>query len=150
VFRVKHLQDFLAGVMFILFGVAGLWLGRDYGMGSAARMGQGYFPFMLSAGLVLLGVIVAARGISVEGPAIEPGHWRPLFFVLLAVLIFGLLIERAGLVVTSVIVTSLAALGYRDTVRPLEIVALTVGLTFFCVILFIWLLGQQMPTWWWG
>ena len=40
-------QDGLAGLMFIAFGVLGLWLGRGYGMGTAMRMGPGAVPTIL-------------------------------------------------------------------------------------------------------
>ena len=37
-------QDFVSGLMFAGWGIAGLWIARDYPMGSALRMGPGYVP----------------------------------------------------------------------------------------------------------
>ena len=52
---VKDPKDFWSGALFIAFGCAGLWFGRDYAIGTAARMGPGYFPLMMSLALVGLG-----------------------------------------------------------------------------------------------
>jgi putative tricarboxylic transport membrane protein len=37
--RVKDPKDFWSRIMFAAFGCAGLWFGRDYIVGTAARMG---------------------------------------------------------------------------------------------------------------
>jgi hypothetical protein len=150
VFKVRNLQDLLAGLVFALFGVAGLYFGRDYAIGVTSRMGPGYLPWVLSIGLIVLGAIIAARGLMTDGQPLEPSHWRPLVFIIGAIIVFGFLIERAGLVVSGFLVTVLCALGYRDRIRPVEILVMAVVLTIFCVVLFIELLGQQMPVWWWG
>ena len=46
--RVKSPQDLGAGLVFMLIGVAGLYFGSDLAFGTAARMGPGYFPTLLS------------------------------------------------------------------------------------------------------
>ena len=46
--RVKSPQDFGASIIFILIGVAGLYFGSELSFGSAARMGPGYFPMIVS------------------------------------------------------------------------------------------------------
>src|SRR5438105_1462490 len=55
-------QDFESGMMFVGWGVAGLWIGRDYPMGSALRRGPGYLPRLLCWGLVILGLAIAIKG----------------------------------------------------------------------------------------
>jgi hypothetical protein len=50
--RIRSPRDFFAGVIFLSFGLCAVIVGRDYPMGTALRMGAGYFPFAL--GLVLL------------------------------------------------------------------------------------------------
>lgn len=44
--KTKNPKDFWSGILFVTFGCAGLWFGRDYVVGTARRMGPGYFPLL--------------------------------------------------------------------------------------------------------
>ncbi|MBI4207936.1 MAG: tripartite tricarboxylate transporter TctB family protein, partial [Betaproteobacteria bacterium] len=46
-FKIRNQEDFWAGLMFIGFGILSIVVSRDYPMGSAMRMGPGYFPTYL-------------------------------------------------------------------------------------------------------
>ena len=74
--RVKSPRDLGAAAMFILIGIAGLWFGRDYTVGTAARMGAGYMPTMLSWLLIGFGFFVGLRALRMRGPKIESVNWR--------------------------------------------------------------------------
>lgn len=147
--RVKNAQDFWAGILFFIVGVLALWFGRSYVFGTATRMGPGYLPTVLSWMLVLIGLFLSLRALVEDGARIEGSLVRPQVFVLLAIVVFGLLIERFGLVPTVVVVTLLAALASRE-MRWVETVALALGLAALCVTLFVYLLGQPLAVWSWG
>ena len=146
-FRVKSPQDFGAAILFLAIGVAGLYFGRDLAFGSAARMGPGYFPTLLSCIIALIGVIVGLKSLTIEGPPIEPIKLRPVVFILVAVLAFGFLIEQVGLAITAAGVAIFAAYARRD-VDLKETVLLAVGLALFAVAVFAYALGQPLPIWW--
>ena len=55
-------KDVLAGLLFMAIAVLGLWVSRDYPIGTALRMGTGYVPRLLC--WVLLG---ARRVVLVQG-----------------------------------------------------------------------------------
>src|SRR4029077_17855455 len=59
--RVRSPQDFWAGILFILFGCAARWFGRDYAFGPLTKMGPGYLPAVLSWALVAIGGLLTAR-----------------------------------------------------------------------------------------
>ena len=61
--RIKNSKDFYTGVLFILFGAAFTWGATKYTMGTAAKMGPGYFPFILGGLLIAIGVIVFTRSL---------------------------------------------------------------------------------------
>ena len=103
--RVKNPQDFWAGLLFLAVGCLALWFGRTYAFGTATRMGPGYMPTVLSWGLVLIGAFLSLRAFALEGPPIERSLFRPQVFILLAIIVFGLLIERVGLAPAIVVVT---------------------------------------------
>lgn len=139
--RVKSPQDFWAGLLFVLFGCAALWIGRDYALGSLTRMGPGYLPTVLSWALLAIGGVLMARALALNGPAIEPSRITPQLFILAAIVAFALAIERFGLAPAVMLVTVTAALASRE-MRWGEAVALGLGLAALCVVLFVNLLGQ--------
>src|SRR5215472_4587039 len=106
--RVRNPQDFWAGLLFLTVGCLALWFGRSYAFGTATKMGPGYLPTVLSWGLVLIGAFLSLRAFAIEGPAIERSLIRPQIFILLAIIVFGLLIERIGLALAIAAVTVVA------------------------------------------
>ncbi len=145
--RVKSPQDIGAGVVFMLIGIAGLYFGSDLAFGTAARMGPGYFPTLLSVLIIAIGVLVAFRGMTLQGPPIETIQLRPIAFVIAAILVFGYLIERIGLALTAALLTILAAYA-RPDVNLGETLLLGIGLALFTVVVFVYALGQPLPAWW--
>lgn len=137
-------RDVLAGALFMLFGAVGFGIGLGYPMGSAARMGPGYFPVVLSGALFLVGVYLAAKGMRGHVPAASIA-WRPALAVLAAALSFAA-VERVGLALSAVVlvlVASLAQPGWRLRREG----ALAVVLACFAVIVFRRLLGMPIPLW---
>jgi hypothetical protein len=136
-------RDLAAGLLFMTFGALGLWFGRAYEFGSASRMGPGYFPMTLSALLLVVGLITAARALRSSAVAIEWGSPRPIFCVLAGVLAFALLLEPAGFAVASLV---LIALGYAGgwRFRILEFIVMYAVLLASCHLLFVKLLGMPL------
>lgn len=145
--RVKSPQDLGAGAVFIVIGIAGILFGDDLPMGTAARMGPGYFPMVLSGLIILIGLITGARGLAIEGPPMERIHLRPLLFVLGAIVASGYLLNWVGLVLTSIIVTLVASFARRD-VDLRETLLLGTGIGVFAVVVFVYALNQPLPAWW--
>ena len=145
--RVRSPQDLGAGVVFILIGAAGLIFGQELRFGTAARMGPGYFPIVLSFLIIALGLIVAGRGLAADGPAVEKFHVRPISFVIIAIVASGFLLNSVGLALTAIIVTLIAAYA-RPGVNLRETLLLGAGLAVFTVIVFVYALGQPLPAWW--
>src|SRR4029077_12281887 len=146
-FRIKSPQDFGAAIVFLLMGLGGLYFGKDLNSGTAGRMGPGYFPFVLSWLIIAIGVVVGLMSLSTEGPPIEVPQFRPLFFVLLSVIVFGYLMSYVGLAITGVVMTLIAAFARRE-VKLFESLLLGVGLSIGCVLIFVYGLGQPLPAWW--
>src|SRR5262245_1575143 len=106
--RVIISKDFLAGILYIAFGLLGLWLARDLETGTASAMEAGYFPRLVCILLIALGVVLAGTALLRPGEAPERGKWRPFIFVTLSSLAFALLLRPLGLVLTLAISTVLA------------------------------------------
>ena len=56
---IRHPKDFFAGLIFIGFGLVAVIIGSNYSLGTAARMGPGYFPRILGILLILLGAALS-------------------------------------------------------------------------------------------
>jgi hypothetical protein len=147
VFRVRSPQDLGAGVVFIMIGVAGVYFGTDLTLGTAARMGPGFFPILLSGLIVLIGIIVGLKGLTIEGPPIEAFQLRPILFITAAILLFGYLLDAIGLALTAVALTLVAAYARRDA-SPTESLVLGGVLALFAVLVFVYALSQPLPAWW--
>ena len=146
---IGNKQEFLSGLTLVSFGVAGLVIARNYPMGTAFRMGPGYFPVMLSGLLIAIGLIVALGALRSGQGALPRIAWRPLIVVTAATVLFGLLINRAGLLLATLIMT-----GVSRVARPGypwgETVILAVALSAMCAAIFHFGLKVQMPllpTW---
>src|SRR5262245_24061302 len=94
-------KDFLAGLLFVAFGLAFLVLAQRYPMGSARRMGPGYFPQVLALALIGIGSAAMLRSLARPPAAIGRVAGKALLMVSLSVLLFGLTVERWGLSIAS-------------------------------------------------
>jgi Tripartite tricarboxylate transporter TctB family len=146
-FRIKSPQDVGAAVVFMTIGLAGVYFGSDLAVGSAARMGPGFFPVILSWTIFAIGVVVGFKALTVEGPGIEPVQLRPMLVIIAAILLFGYLVETLGLAITAALLTVLAAYARRGVSLP-ETLLLAGGLAIFSVVLFVYGLSQPFPAWW--
>ena len=137
-------QDFLSGLLFIAVGAAGLWWGNEYALGTAFRMGPGYFPRLLCWSLVLIGAVIAGKGLIAGGDMPERLHWRPLLLITFSVLAFAGLITTAGLLPAAVAVVFIGALGGPEF-RWHEGVILAAVLSAGAIALFKYGLNMTMP-----
>ena len=139
---VKGTQDAVCGLLFALIGAAGLWIGRDYPLGTPLRLGTGVFPRILCWGLIGIGGIVLARGLLTHGPGIGKMAWRPVLLICAAAVAFALLIEPAGLMVTMLVLMVLGALaGQGHSLKQFAIFSALMLLMGW--VIFIW--GLNMP-----
>ncbi|HEX2725190.1 MAG TPA: tripartite tricarboxylate transporter TctB family protein [Beijerinckiaceae bacterium] len=142
-------KDVLAGLMFMAIAILGLWISRNYPIGTALRMSTGYVPRLLCWVLLLLGGVITVSGIrSAEGER-EPAQdlrWRPLILIPAALVAFGLSIERLGIIAAGALLIGINSLASRD-LRPVEIVPAAIVLIFATWAIFVWGLGLTIPVW---
>ncbi len=142
----RAIKDQLAGLVFIGFGLAFAVGAATYEIGTALRMGPGYFPLVLGCLLVLLGVLIVVKGSVVgEEADIGPIPWKAALVIAAAFVFFGATIRGLG-VVPSVFVTALIAgfAGRRPGVVAPVVIAL--GLTAASVVIFVWALQLALPV----
>src|SRR5690606_32028777 len=92
--QLRNKEDFWSGIMFLVIGVGFALGATSYSMGTAARMGPGYFPFWLGVILALLGAIVALGAVSHKAEETKVGKfdWKIAIIVIGAVALSGVLL----------------------------------------------------------
>jgi fumarate reductase subunit C len=150
---IRNPRDFWAGVIYLALAAVALWIGRNYSVGSSARMGPGYFPVVLGSILAVFGIVSVGRSLLRPGEAISAFAFRPLVLVLGSVALFGLLLDRVGVLIALPCLIVVSALASRHSRIDATSVSALVGMVAFCVIVFVKGLGVPMPllgTWFGG
>lgn len=141
-------QNFVAGLVFAGVGFFGLWAGRELNVGTAAEMGEGYFPLLLCKFLIALGALISVIGLIASGEPLERIKWRPLTLVTGSVLAFAAALESLGVIaaiVAAVILSNFAG----EPERAKSVVTLAVVLSLAVLAIFVWGLGlpiRALPT----
>ncbi|HTS21238.1 MAG TPA: tripartite tricarboxylate transporter TctB family protein [Casimicrobiaceae bacterium] len=143
---IRAPKDFCAGLIFVAFGIAAIALGSEYPLGTAARMGPGYFPRILGILLIVLGGGLSLRALRLPGAALPGWKWRPVLVVLLSVVVFGLLLTRLGLALSTVGLIFAASAASREF-RPKEALVSGVLLAALAVGVFVFGLKLVIPIW---
>jgi hypothetical protein len=146
---VRHPKDFVAGLFFIAIGVGAIVIAANYQLGTAARMGPGYFPRILGILLIVLGAILALRALRLQGPPLPRWPWRPTLVVLASVVMFGAIVNRAGVALSTVALIVVASAASHEF-RPRESLVAGVLLALAAVGVFVLGLKLQLPVWPWS
>lgn len=142
---VRGPEDFWAGILLTSLGMGFALVALTYEQGSATRMGAGFFPLMLAVALILIGLAAVVRSLLVAGPRITDPAVRSMVLVLGATVVFGVLLQGAGLVVT-VFVAVLVSARASARFRWRDAILLACGVTAVSVPLFATALGLPVPV----
>jgi hypothetical protein len=143
---IANPRDFCAGALFVVIGIAAIVAGSQYTLGTAARMGPGYFPRILGILLIALGGILAIRAMRIPGPGLPAIRWRPTLIVLGSVVLFGAIVRSAGVALSTVILIFAASAASHEF-RPREALIVGVFLAAMAVGVFVVGLQLQLPIW---
>ncbi|KQZ27956.1 hypothetical protein ASD50_20070 [Mesorhizobium sp. Root552] len=143
---VKSPNDILLAAT--LLAMAGLlyWQVSKLRVGTILRMGPGYMPTILCALIALVGLGIFARSFFFQGDKLRSLPVRPLTFIFLGLLSFGLLIEKLGLLVAMPTLVILVSVADRDSSKG-EVAALAIVMTLFSACVFVWALRLPIPLW---
>ena len=155
--NIKSQKDFFSGLMFMAVGIAFAWGATTYTVGTGARMGPGYFPLMLGILMAILGAIVTFKSLVVEtedGEKIGKWAWKPLFYIIAANLVFGVLlgglpsikVPAMGLIAAIYALTFISSMA-GDEFKFKEVLVLSTVLAVMSYLAFVLVLKLQFPVW---
>ena len=114
--KIRNQRDFGAGIMYMVIGLFFAIIATNYPMGTAAKMGPGYFPFYLGILMSLLGLLVAVKAFGAKAAieSIPKFNWRIMAQITGAVVLYGLLLPRLGFLIAVVVLVFVAASASRE------------------------------------
>jgi len=156
-------RDFYAGGLMLLLGLGIALKGATYRTGTLMHMGPGFFPTSLGVLLVILGIAIAAAGLSSSPAAETPGdhghgesilpenpQWWGWLCILLSPVFFIFFGAKFGMAPGTFACVAIAACGDKQATWKSTAILATV-VTIFGVGLFSYFLQVPMPIFsWWG
>jgi len=147
--KIANQKSFVVGLMYVLVGLGFAGIAATYRMGTAARMGPGYFPFWLGILLAVLGAILLINAISrpaAPDERLEKWNVKGLIIILASVCVFAALLQPMGLVV-SLIVLIIGSSFADDEFSWLTTIVNVAVLLAISLAVFVYGLGLQFPIW---
>ncbi len=139
---IKNPKDFFAGLLFLaIVALFGFGL-RELPIGSAFRMGPGYFPMVLIIILSGLGIAILINGLRTKGEPLGEIPWRGLALITFPIIFFGATLKGLGLI------ASLGITVFATTLASREWGILYAAVTTVVLVVFSWLVfvkGLGLP-----
>ena len=109
--NIRNKKDFGAGIMYMVFGLFFALNALNYKMGTAAKMGPGYFPFWLGALLTALGFFILLKSMSSKNTeeSIGKWDWRIMIWISGSVALYGILLPTLGFLLSVIILVFISA-----------------------------------------
>jgi putative tricarboxylic transport membrane protein len=137
-------KDVWAGLLLIAIGAAAMFMARNYGFGTALRMGPGFFPILLGGLLIMFGIYMLASGLRQPEKIAGPWSLRALVILPLSLILFGVLMEHGGFVPAMLVLIFGSATASTEF-KFVEVLLFSLGLTALSVAVFVWALGLPYP-----
>ncbi|MDO9411140.1 MAG: tripartite tricarboxylate transporter TctB family protein [Pseudolabrys sp.] len=158
--KIRGPRDFFGGLALIIVALLAFWASSNLPGQQGFAFGPGTGPRIFASVLLFIGLIIAGTGLIVKGPPLDTFAIRGPAYVMLAILIFagtirGIRLDLAGIpiripafgMVFATFVSFMVSLFGSKEFRLVESLIAAVGMTIFCVVLFVYLLGLPFQLW---
>lgn len=150
--RLTNKRELYSAGLMLFIGIGTTIGSLNYGIGTLARMGPGYFPLILGIVLILIGALIIATPLTEEDAAYEWSggrQYRSWIIVIAGMLAFMILGKYGGLVPATFALIFMTALGDRSNSIKAAF-ALAAGVTIAAVGVFHYAMQMQFPLFTWG
>lgn len=132
--------NIICGALFIAFGIFFFVELQELSMGTATKMGPGYFPTVVSVILIVLGAIIAVSALRSQGEPVGQIAWRGMLFILSSPIVFALTVRDLGFV-GAIFITAMLASFASSKMTLVRALILSVCATIFTSLVFVKGLG---------
>jgi putative tricarboxylic transport membrane protein len=140
---MKSLRDAGGGLLIATIGLLFLLGAGDMALGDLRNMGPGMFPTALSVVAIVAGLAIAVSDALRNADGAIPFDFRALACVAVAIALFAVMLEDAGVFVTTIIAVFVLALA-RPRLRAVETLLVGLGLSAFAWVVFVKGLGMPL------
>ena len=146
--KIRNQKDFVSGLMYIGLGSFFAILARGYQMGTAAKMGSGYFPFWLGVLLATIGAYIAFRSLAIsqEDVKLAKVDIPSVLWVTGSTLVFAICLPILGLVASLFLLVVISSMASHEFSWKGSVLS-AVFLIGFAYMAFVWGLKLQFPVW---
>ena len=109
--NIRNQKDFGAGIMYMVIGLFFTILATQYQMGTAAKMGPGYFPFWLGLLMTALGLLILVKSLSAKAAIekIPKFDWKIIGMITGSVVLYGILLPTMGFIIAIAVLVFMSA-----------------------------------------
>lgn len=138
-------RDLVTGLVLLALGALAAGLAAGLPLGTMQRPGPGIFPLVIAIHALILGAAIVLRNDRGRSHPAHPSiSALQLSAVPAAVIAFGVLIERAGMLLAGMALIAAVSLASRR--RVIESIILAAALSSGAVVVFVWLLGLAVDV----
>lgn len=140
---IRNPKDFFTGLLLLVIAAVFAYGLTELRIGTAYRMGPGYFPMLLTGMLVIFALIILVNGFRTDGEPIGEIPWRALIIVTASVVSYGITLRGLGFV-PALALTVLMSTFAAERWDAKAAIALTIGLVASCFLIFVKGLGLPL------
>ena len=146
--EIRNQRDFGAGIMYMVIGLFFTVMATQYPMGTAAKMGPGYFPFWLGLVMTGLGLLVLIKSLSAKAAIekIPSFNWKVIGLITGSVVLYGVLLPTMGFIVAVFVLVFMSASASHEFHWKGTVVNAVI-LNVIAYVAFVWGLKLQFQVW---
>lgn len=145
----KDYRDIIGGLLMMGLGLFVSWYAfENYEIGTANRMGPGFFPVGLGALLAVLGFFIALPAFFRSGTRMR-FEVRTLVLVTASIAVFAMLLKSMGIIVATALAVMISSTADREITWKGRIFV-SIGVATMVWLVFIYGLRMVLPTWPWS
>jgi len=129
------LKHAVPGLVIVAVGCGMLVLGQDYALGTLRRIGPGFFPTVIAAFLIGIGLVIAVEDNIRPEPA-DRVYLRPVLIVTAAIICWSLTIERFGFAPATFLLILVSSFA-EDKPDYIRVLTLATALTLIGYLIFV-------------
>lgn len=142
--KIKGQKDFLTGVLFISAGLFFAFFSGGLKIGTPAAMGPRFLPLVISALIIVIGLVQLVRGLVATGGVVDFKVKEPLV-IFSSLIAFGYGLEKIGGILSILIVMLASAILHKKFTWKNFIISYVVLV--ILTLIFKYGLGSSIPLW---